>query len=282
MFIAAADRRPTSTRRACSASSAAAPSRCWPSSKTGRASADSVKEDPLPPVMDFVRAMQKSPNGPAIAPFLQTLAAVARRLPSLPQLQGYIDIARDLMARTTGSIHGFHQTIPSPGLPEFFAQAPRLLDLLSLQGLQELGRLRHPQLRQSPGAAAGVLQARLARQPRGAATRAPRHAVPRRRTQARPHPARAVERARDAGALLDRLRRNPPADALLRQAGHARARMSIDDAQRRGQGIDRYRAVLAHMVGHRRWSNAADRRQLESLPAHGRRVLRGLRASTPC
>ena len=59
--------------------------------------------------------MQKSPNGKAITPFLQTLAAVARRLHSQEQLQHYLDIALDLMERTTGSIHGLHTTFPSPG-----------------------------------------------------------------------------------------------------------------------------------------------------------------------
>jgi hypothetical protein len=95
-----------------------------------------VGKEALAPVLEFVKAMQKSPNGKAIAPFLQTLAAVARRLQSLEQLQHYLDIARDLMTRTTGSIHGHHTTFPSPGLPVFFEHAPRVLDLLSIGGLR--------------------------------------------------------------------------------------------------------------------------------------------------
>ena len=42
------------------------------------------------------------PNGKAIAPFLQTLAAVARRLPSPQQLQHYLDLCVMLMERTSG------------------------------------------------------------------------------------------------------------------------------------------------------------------------------------
>ncbi|MDP2822201.1 MAG: nitric oxide reductase activation protein NorD [Sulfuritalea sp.] len=102
----------------------------WPSV------AAAIGSDVLPPVMDLVRAMQKSPNSMAITPFLQTLAAVARRLQSREQLQFYLDIARDLMTRTTGSIHGHHATFPSPGLPEFFAQAPFLANLLSMAGVK--------------------------------------------------------------------------------------------------------------------------------------------------
>jgi nitric oxide reductase NorD protein len=40
------------------------------------------------------------------------------------------------MERTTGSIHGHHTTFPSPGLPDFFTQAPFLLSQLSLAGLK--------------------------------------------------------------------------------------------------------------------------------------------------
>ena len=102
----------------------------WPSV------AKAIGEPALPAVMDTIRAMHKSPNGKAIAPFLQTLAAVARRLHTEKQLGHYLAIALDLMERTTGSIHGHHTTFPSPGLPEFFQQAPFLLNQLSMEGLR--------------------------------------------------------------------------------------------------------------------------------------------------
>lgn len=93
-------------------------------------------EDALPPLTRSVHRLWKSPNGKAILPFLQSLAAVARRLGSREQMQHYLDLTLDLMERTTGSIHGIHQTFASPGLPEFFAQAPRLLNALTLAGLR--------------------------------------------------------------------------------------------------------------------------------------------------
>ncbi|HJW82380.1 MAG TPA: hypothetical protein VJ396_09070, partial [Acidiferrobacterales bacterium] len=102
----------------------------WPSA------AKAASEDALLPVITLVRAMTKSPNGNAITPFLQTLAAVARRLHSQEQLQDYLDLALDFMERTTGSIHGIHKTFASPGLPDFFQQAPVLLNQLSIQGLK--------------------------------------------------------------------------------------------------------------------------------------------------
>jgi hypothetical protein len=102
----------------------------WPSA------AKAVGEAALPEVMGFIQRMQKSPNGKAIAPFLQTLAPVARRLQSQERMRDYLEITLDFMQRTTGSIHGHHTTFPSPGLPDFFAQAPFLLGQLSLAGLK--------------------------------------------------------------------------------------------------------------------------------------------------
>lgn len=97
--------------------------------------AQTVGEDALNAVMTTVRLINKSPNGKAIAPFLQTLAAVARRLPTQAQLQHYMDLCLLLLERTSGSIHGIHKTYPSPSLAVFFEKAPLLLGALSLQGL---------------------------------------------------------------------------------------------------------------------------------------------------
>jgi nitric oxide reductase NorD protein len=93
-------------------------------------------EAALPAVMDTIRAMTKSPNSQAIAPFLQSLAAIARRLPSQEQLQHYLDLALSFMDRTSGSIHGIHKTYASPSLPDFFLQSPHLLNQLSMEGLR--------------------------------------------------------------------------------------------------------------------------------------------------
>ena len=90
----------------------------------------------LPLVMDVVRKMWKSPNSTAITPFLQSLPTTARRLHSIEQLRAYLDIVLDFMERTTGSVHGIHQTFPSPSLPVFFKQTPVLFSQLALSGLK--------------------------------------------------------------------------------------------------------------------------------------------------
>ncbi len=213
-----------------------------------------VGADVLPPVMDAVRAMQKSPNSAAITPLLQTLAAVARRLQSAEQLRLYVDIALDLMARTTSSIHGRHATFPSPGLPGFFRRAPQLLGLLSLAGLKNWVDYgirnygRHPD-RQAEyfDLQSADSRAVLQRERRGtlfadverrldltlrALWRATDHLVPY---------ATAFDELRQPIPYYDKLGMRVP-DVFEHRNG-------ID-------GIDRYRAVLAHMVGHRRYSVA--------------------------
>lgn len=93
-------------------------------------------ESTLSLVAETVWKMSRSPNGKAIPPFVQTIAEAARRLGSAKSLKQYIELLLEMMERTTGSIHGFHTTIPSPGLPELLNQVPYLLNQLSLQGLR--------------------------------------------------------------------------------------------------------------------------------------------------
>jgi nitric oxide reductase NorD protein len=220
----------------------------WPST------AKAVGEAALPFVMEAVQAMQKSPNGRAIAPFLETLAPVARRLHSLEQMQRYLKITLDFMQRTTGSIHGHHTTFPSPGLPEFFAQSSALLNQLSLTGLQnwvEYGIRNygtHPERQKDFFS----LQSADSR----AVLQRERHGTL----------LVDVERKLDLylrglwqdsdqmvpySTAFDELRKPIPYyDAL-----GIRVPDVFDDAHGIS-GIDRYRSVLAHIVGHRRWTAA--------------------------
>ena len=218
----------------------------WPSVATA------VGNDVLVPVMDLVRAMQKSPNGHAITPLIQTLAAVARRLHSPKQLQFYLDVAKDLMLRTSGSIHGHHTTFPSPGLPEFFAQAPLLTTMLSMSGVKnwvEYG-IRHYGNHPERQIDYFKLQSADSR----AVLQGERHgtlfADVERRLDLY---LRALWRDSDQlvpySTAFDELRKPIPYFDRL----GLRVPDVFDDVNG-VSGLDRYRAVLAHMIGHRRWS----------------------------
>ena len=92
-------------------------------------------ENTLLLISQSVWRMSRTPNGKAILPFLQTIGEASRRLGSEELLNKYIEMVFSMMDRTTGSIHGFHTTIPSPGLPSLLANMPYLLNQLSLEGL---------------------------------------------------------------------------------------------------------------------------------------------------
>jgi hypothetical protein len=218
----------------------------WPSA------AQAIGEEALPQVMAFIQRMQKSPNGKAITPFLQTLAPVARRLQAQEQMQRYLDIALDFMERTTGSIHGHHTTFPSPGLPEFFAQAPFLFSQLSLEGVRNWVEYGIRNYRNHPDRQKDYFSLHSADS--RAVMQRERHGVL----------FADVERKldlylrglwRDPDQLVpystafDELRKPVPYyDKLGMRVP------DVFDAAHGIPGIDRYRAVLAHMVGHRRWT----------------------------
>ena len=220
----------------------------WPSA------AKAVGESTLPAVMALIQRLQKSPNGKAITPFLQALAPVARRLQSPEQLQHYLDITLDLKARTTGSIHGHHTTFPSPGLPAFFAQAPALLNQLTLAGLRNWVEYGIRNYRTHPERQTDYFSLQSA-------------------------DARAVLQRERHGTLLVDVERKLDLylRGLWRDHDHLVPYSTAFDEIRKPipyydklgmrlpdvyddageiSGLDRYRAALAHMVGHRRWSEA--------------------------
>ncbi|MDD5612653.1 MAG: hypothetical protein PHF75_06405, partial [Gallionella sp.] len=93
-------------------------------------------EEVLVELREFAHYMSTHTNFKSIVPFLQTSGAVARLLPSHELFKRYIEIVRDMMNRTSGSVHGHHTTFPSPGLSDMLKQAPRILAMVPLVGLK--------------------------------------------------------------------------------------------------------------------------------------------------
>jgi hypothetical protein len=222
--------------------------------------ARSLGEDALPAIAATIHTLYKSPNGKAIAPFLQSLAAVARRLPSREPFQRYLSLSLDFMERTTGSIHGHHKTFASPGLPLFFERAPQLLGLLSVGGLKrwvEYGVRNyhhHPEhQRDYFSLRSADAKAVLQRERRG--TLLADHtrvldlylqALWQEEALLVPY---ATAQLGDDSASPNDLRNSQPYfdDLGIRLPDVYEDRAGV-------RGIDRYRAALAHMAGHRRWS----------------------------
>jgi nitric oxide reductase NorD protein len=209
-------------------------------------------ETALPEIMAVIHKMQRSPNSRAITPFLQTLAAVSRSVQTLEQLRHYLALTTDFMERTTGSVHGHHTTFPSPGLPDFLLQAPFLLSQLSLGGLKNWVEYGIRNYRSHPERQIDYFTVQSADS--RAVLQRERHGTL----------FMDVERRLDlylrglwqeSGPLVpyssayDEIRKPIPYYDKL----GLRIPDVLDD--RAGvTGIDRYRAVLAHMIGHRRWT----------------------------
>ncbi len=214
--------------------------------------AQHVGESALDTVMLTVRQINKSPNGRAIAPFLQALSTVSKRLGSQNQLQHYLDLCLLLLERTSGSIHGIHKTYASPSLAIFFEKSPLLLEVLSLQGLANWVNYgvrnysHHPdQQREFFSLASADSRAVLQRERHGALL---------------------MDNTRALDLYLKALWQD--GDVLVPYSTTfdvQRQPMPYFDAygirlpdvydERAGiSGLDRYRAALAHMAAHRRWS----------------------------
>ncbi len=95
-----------------------------------------VGEDVLDEIVEFTRRLARSPNSKAIVPFLQSLPAAARHLESRELFGEYLELVLDTLARTSPKIHGIDSMYPSECLPEFLGSVPHLLSQISLSGLR--------------------------------------------------------------------------------------------------------------------------------------------------
>jgi Mg-chelatase subunit ChlD len=226
-------------------------------------------EATLPALAKATQAFQKSPNGRAIAPLLHSLVAVARRLRSPESMAQYLDLVVDLMRRTSISIHGHHATEPSPGLPTFLARAPELVALVPLDGLRrwlnEGLRLHgsHPQRQiEFLDLATPDSRALLQRERQGTLLVDVERRLDLTLRSLWGEPVPLVPYP-----VRDEVSESVPLDAGAAASDRSSTTVTqpyaSDDGWRlpevvrdhRGvSGLDRYRAMLAHLAGHRRWS----------------------------
>ena len=214
--------------------------------------ADSVGEYALIWLREFSEYLSTHTNFKAIVPFLQTSCAVARRLNNDKMFKHYIEIVRDMLDRTSVSIHGHHTTFASPGLPDLLKQSPKLLGVLSLQGLQnwiEYGIKyynHHPERQEE--------YFRLESADAIAVMQRERHGTLLVDNERKLDTyIRALWNESDYlipySVAFDELRKPMPyyTDDGIRLP-------DVYDDIDGVTGIDRYRAALAHMLAHRRWS----------------------------
>jgi len=221
--------------------------------------AERLGEGMLSLVSETVWTISRTPNGKAIPPFLDTIAEASRRLGSQEHLCRYVDLMLDMMDRTTGSIHGFQMTIPSPGLSDLLNQIPYLLNQVSLEGLKnwiDYGIVAYPdhpeRQREYFSLQSADSRAILQRERHGTLF------VDQERRLDLYMTALWDDKSRFVPYSLgfDDVRRPVP----YFDADGIRLPDVYDDITGNDgagvSGLDRYRALMAHMAAHRRWSNA--------------------------
>jgi len=215
--------------------------------------AQQVGEQSLSLISQTVWKLSRSPNGKGIPGFLQTITEASRRLGSLQLLEHYSELILDMAERTSISIHNNQSpSIPSPSLGHLLEQIPYLLSQLSLEGLRnwiEYGILyykNHPERQQDFFALQSAdSRAIIQRERHGtlfsdnerkldlylqALWRTQDHLVP-------------------YSIGWDELRKPMPYYDPL----GIRVPDVYDDLNE-VSGINRYRALLAHMAAHKRWT----------------------------
>ncbi len=219
--------------------------------------AHDLGEETLDMVAQAAWKLVRSPNGRAIPAFLQTIGEAARRLGSKESLAQYIELIEWMIRETSGSIHGFDLTQPSPGAIDLLEQIPRLLSQLSLVGLKkwiEYGVRNykdHPERQRDYFS----LQSADAR----AVMQRERHGTLFMDNERKLDlylralwPAVAGEEPTmliPYSEAFDELRKPQP---YYDELGFRIP--DVFDDKNGVRGIDRYRAVLAHMAAHKRWS----------------------------
>ncbi|MFQ5519487.1 MAG: hypothetical protein ACE5E3_05760, partial [Mariprofundus sp.] len=206
--------------------------------------ANLVGEEALEDMREFAHYMSTHTNFKAMVPFLQTIAAVTRRLHSYDLFKQYIELVRDMMEKTSASVHGHHTTFPSPGLVDLLKQSPRLLSELSLEGFSNWVDYGIKYYNTHPGRQVDYFSLQSA--DAVAVMQRERHGT-------LDAYLRGLWQDSDYlvpySLIFDELRKPMP------YYDHIGIRLpDVYDDDRGVSGIDRYRAALAHMAGHRRWS----------------------------
>lgn len=216
--------------------------------------ARAVGEQACKQISQCVWDMTRTPNGTSILSFLQALPEAARRLGCEESFDHFIKIIFDYMDETTGSIHGIHTTIPSPALNDLLDKIPYLLSQLSLAGIKNWVDYgvryynNHPERQKDYFSLQSAdSKAILQRERHGTLF----YDNERRLNMYLKSMWNDKEQLVPYSMGFDELRKPQPYFDPL----GIRIPDVLDDTENGVSGLDRYRATLAHMAAHRRWSD---------------------------
>lgn len=203
-------------------------------------------------IADYGYLLARSPNKKALIPFLNSLSTVCRRIDTVEDLQHYLDIIDEYVDKTQTVIHGHHSLYESPGMVALLESMPQLISKLCLNGIRNFIDYGARNYLNAPEEQIAYFKLEshdaksiITRERKGTTFK-------------------DVERHMDMlkeclwecdlpfqtfATAFDQLRKPVPYldDTLI-------AIPDVYDEENGISGIDRYRATLAHMMAHHKWS----------------------------
>ncbi len=203
-------------------------------------------------ISDYAYQIARSPNKKALLPLLSTLSTVCRRIDTLEDLQTYLNLINECVELTQTVIHGHHSIHESPGLIPLLMNMPQLISRLSLDGIRNFMVYGAKNYASSPKEQVAYFALES-------------------------HDSKAIIQRERVGTTFKKVERH--LDMLKTSVWNCDLPFSVfstdfdqirepepylDDQllavpdvyenQNGISGINRYRAMLAHLMGHKRWS----------------------------
>ncbi|HEY9202683.1 MAG TPA: VWA domain-containing protein [Gammaproteobacteria bacterium] len=215
--------------------------------------ASHIDEASLELIADYVYQLGRSPNRKSVIPFLESLRSICRRVDDMASLKHYISIIDDFIQGTETVIHGHNSLYESAGLVQLLESMPQLIGQLSLQGVANFVRYGVLSYEGAPEQAAEYFSLKSA--DARAIIQRERHGVVFK--DAERHLDMLKESLWDCelpfatfSTSFDQLRKPVP----YLDDNHI-AVPDMYDSENGIDGLDRYRAMLAHMMAHKHWSS---------------------------
>lgn len=214
--------------------------------------ASHLGQESLKMVSDFAYKIARSPNRKAMVPFLNSLSSLCRRIDQIEHLQDYFAVIDEYVDKTQTVIHGHHSLYESPGMVPLLENMPQLISKLSLAGIRNFIDYGARNYQASPDQQIDYfsLQSHDAK----SIIQRERHGTTFKQVE------RQIEMLRDClwqcdlpfsvfSTAFDQLRKPVPYldETLI-------AVPDVYEDENGISGLNRYRAMLAHIMAHKQWS----------------------------